>query len=163
MYTRSTEDSSGAKFAPAPTPMSEVPVRRAVALLLRSPDGRALLVLRPPDDPELPGVWGLPAVGCASAEEWPAAAQRVARTKLGVEVRRLRLRRQGEQRRGAERLVMDLVEADLAAGEPRVPQPFPGTQYVACRWGAVTELAPGAAAGSLCCRLAMEAEGCASS
>lgn len=143
--------------------MPTTPVRRAVALLLRGEDGRVALVLRPPDDPELPGVWGLPAVGCEEGEEWPAAAHRVARTKLGVAIRGLRLRRQGEQPRAGARLVMDLVEAELAAGEPRVPQPFPGTQYVAWRWGTVADLAPGAAAGSLCCRLALEAEGCASS
>lgn len=135
------------------------PVKRSVALAIRAPDAaRVLLVRRPPDDAELPGVWGLPAASLAPGETWAAAAARAAREKLGVEITLGRMLRHGEQARPDYRLEMRLYEATIAAGEPAVPQPRADvTQYAAWRWGEPAEVGPGAARGSLCCRLLLEA------
>lgn len=130
--------------------------RRTVSLALAAPDGsgRVLAVLRPPDDPDLPGVWGLPAGRRREGEEAEAAARRAAREKLGVEAGDLRLRRSGALEREGYRLEMDLFEARIRGGEPSVPQPAPEvTQYVEWRWAEPDVLEPAAARGSLCCRL----------
>lgn len=148
---------------------AESGTRRAVAAAVRHPadPDRLLLVRRPPDDPELPGVWGLPAASLAPGESAEQAVVRIGREKLGVELRPLGALERGEALRPGQRLEMELWAAALVGGEPRVPQPRPGvtqprpgvTQYVDLRWGEPAELAAGAEAGSLCCRLALAASG----
>lgn len=136
--------------------------RRAVAAAVRHPadPDRLLLVRRPPDDPELPGVWGLPAASLAAGESAEEAVVRIGGEKLGVELRPLGALERGEALRPGQRLEMELWAAALVGGEPRVPQPRPGvTQYVDLRWGEPAELSAGAEAGSLCCRLALAAGG----
>jgi len=140
---------------------SESPqIKRSVALAIRSPDGgRVLLVRRPADDAELPGVWGLPAASLAEGERWESAARRAAREKLGIEVRVGPELRRGEQPRATYLLRMRLHDAWIERGEPRVPQPSPGvTQYDAWRWGATEEVLPAAERGSLCARLMLQTE-----
>jgi len=134
-------------------------VKRSVALALIDEAGRLLLVRRPPDDAELPDVWGLPAATLAPDESWEEAAQRAARDKLGVVIEELEPIAAGFQQRGNARLDMRLFRARVAAGRPAVPQPHPEvTQYSALQWGDASALVPGAARGSLCCRLMLEAE-----
>jgi ADP-ribose pyrophosphatase YjhB (NUDIX family) len=121
-----------------------------------APDGslRVLAVLRPPDDPELPGVWGLPAAGVRAGEDLETAARRAGRDKLGVELGGLRTWRSGATERPGYRLEMCLFRARIAGGEPDVPQPVPGvTQYVEWRWAEPEVLEPAAELGSLCCHL----------
>ena len=62
-----------------------MPRKRSVALAAWGEEG-LLLVLRPQDDPEFPGAWGLPAVSLQGEETLEEAALRVAREKLGAEV-----------------------------------------------------------------------------
>ena len=138
------------------------PTRRTVSLAIPAPDGsdRVLVVLRPPDDPDLPDVWGLPAGRMAPDETVEAGALRIAREKLGVEVAGPRVLQDGGLDRPGFRLEMTLVRARIVSGEPRVPQPGTGvTQYVDWRWDAPGVLEPAAEKGSLCCRLFLAAEG----
>lgn len=133
--------------------------RRTVSLAITASDdtGRMLVVLRPPDDPDLPGIWGLPAGRVGPGETPEAAAARVGREKLGVAVEKLTYLRRGATERPGYDLEMELFQARIAAGEPAVPQPGEGvTQYSAWQWAEPAILEPAAARGSLCCRLLFE-------
>jgi ADP-ribose pyrophosphatase YjhB (NUDIX family) len=129
------------------------PLKRSVALVIEGPDGRVLLVRRPEDDDSLPGVWGLPAATLHQGESEPAALLRVGREKLGVAVRPLRPIGEDQAERADYRIVMRDWQAEIASGDPTVPQPGPGTQYVELRWGDPAELGPATEAGSLCARV----------
>lgn len=135
--------------------------KRSVALAIRDPDRpRAVLaVRRPHDDPELPGIWGLPAATLRPGESWEYALRRAGHEKLGVTLAPVRELRRGTAPRKGYTLEMRLYEARILQGEPRVPQPHPDvTQYSALRWTDARDLEAGAAAGSLCCRLFLETE-----
>ena len=139
--------------------MSATPIRRSVSLAIRRGEepGAVLVVQRPPDDPDLPDQWGLPAASLAPGESWQDAARRAARDKLGVEVEIGDELRRGSTPRTRYTLEMRLFEARIVAGTPAVPQPVPGvTQYRAWRWGSADDLRPAAGQGSLCCRLYLE-------
>ena len=130
-------------------------MKEAVSYVIHRPASEAefLVVLRPKDDPDLPGVWGLPAGSKKDGESWEEAVLRAGMEKLGVELRILRELAEGEAEREGYTLRMRLYEAAIAAGEPRVPGPFGGTQYEAWRWGVGGDLREAASRGSLCCRL----------
>lgn len=131
-------------------------MKEAVACVVRD-RGAVLAVRRPDDDPDLPGIWGLPAASRRPGESWAAVVERTGREKLGVRLRPVRLLAEGEAPRDARLLRMRLYEAAIEQGEPHVPQPVPGiTQYSAWRWGDAALLEPGARKGSLCCRLYLE-------
>lgn len=141
-------------------------VKRSVSLAIHDDRGRVLLVQRPPDDEDLPLVWGLPAASLVGDEGWGDAVRRAARDKLGVDVEPGSVLREGStQRTGGSsttgrqgyQLEMRLYEARITAGEPSVPQAVEGvTQYRAWRWGDAADLEPAAASGSLCSRLYLE-------
>ncbi|MCY3600021.1 MAG: NUDIX domain-containing protein [Gemmatimonadetes bacterium] len=137
------------------------PSRPAMALVIEDPGSaggarRWLLVRRPDDDPDLPGVWGLPAGSPADGETDDALVRRIGREKLGVETEDLGRLSEGHLDRPGYRLEMRLHAARIVAGEPRVPQAVPGvTQYSECDWKPPAELRSGADRGSLCCRLAL--------
>jgi ADP-ribose pyrophosphatase YjhB (NUDIX family) len=133
-----------------------------MALVIEDPEPasgvpRWLLVRRPDDDPDLPGVWGLPAGSHADGELDEALVRRIGREKLGVETEDLGRLSAGHVDRAGYRLEMRLHAARIVAGEPRVPQPVPGvTQYSGWDWKPPVELRAGADRGSLCCRLALD-------
>lgn len=132
------------------------PVRRVVSVAIHDEDdsGRILTVRRPPDDPDLPDAWGLPAGRIHAGEHALTAVRRTGRQKLGVELERIRSRRSGTLERPGYRLEMELFDAVLREGEPSVPQPVEAmTQYTEWRWARPAVLKPAAAQGSLCCRL----------
>jgi 8-oxo-dGTP diphosphatase len=118
--------------------------------VIDGPDG-LLLVRRPDDDEDLPGVWGLPAVSLAPGESEEEAVRRAGREKLGVEVSPIRPL-------GVDQ-TMTGWEAGIVTGDPSVPQPGPHTQYTDLRWGEPSELVPAARQGSLCCRVLLRARG----
>ena len=118
--------------------------------MIESPEG-LLLVRRPEDDDDLPGVWGLPAVSLAPGESEKEAVRRAGRDKLGVEVEPV-------ERVGREQSMTDWV-ARIVSGRPAVPQPGPHTQYAQLRFGEPSELVPAAREGSLCCRVLLRARG----
>lgn len=121
-----------------------------MSLVIEGPDG-LLLVRRPEDDEDLPGVWGLPAVSLAAGESEEDGVRRAGRDKLGVELRPLRPL-------GVDATMTDW-EAELVSGRPAVPQPGPNTQYSDLRWGEPSELVPAARRGSLCSRVLLRARG----
>lgn len=135
---------------------------KAMALVIEEPGScgatsRWLLVRRPPDDPDLPGVWGLPAGSRAEGETDEALVRRIGREKLGVEVADLGCLSEGHLDRPGYRLEMRLHAARIVVGEPRVPQSVPGvTQYSEWGWKPPGEVQAGADRGSLCCRLAVD-------
>jgi ADP-ribose pyrophosphatase YjhB (NUDIX family) len=128
-----------------------------VAILEPGRTGRLLLVRRPPDDPDLPRAWGLPAASLRRGETWEAAARRAAREKLGISVRLGRMRSEGETQRSRMTLRMRLFEATITRGAPDVAQDVAGvTRYTACKWADAQALVPAARRGSLCCRLGLD-------
>ena len=78
--------------------------------------------------------------------------RRVGREKLGVTLTPVRRLASGAQDRPAYRLEMDLWEAEME-GEPETKGVYPEW-----RWAAVDLLSAGAAAGSLCCALAIQSK-----
>jgi ADP-ribose pyrophosphatase YjhB (NUDIX family) len=129
------------------------PLKRSVALVIERPGGALLLVRRPDDDESLPGLWGLPAATLGEDESEQDALRRAGRDKLGVAIRPLRPIGEDEDERAAYRLAMRDWEVAIDSGQPSVPQPGRGTQYVEWRWGDAGELRPAARAGSLCARV----------
>lgn len=153
-------DWSRFRWVPDMPPESR-PIRRAISFVIRPPDrpDRALIVRRPPDDEDLPDVWGLPAGSLREGESWEDAVRRSGREKLGVRLDVGRELNRGTTERAEYTLEMRLFDATIAEGEPRVPQPHPGvTQYTDWRWAEVDALEPAARQGSLCSRLCLEAE-----
>ena len=136
----------------------------ALALVVRHPEDAALLlaVLRPEDDRELPGVWGLPAVSLRRGESVAAAALRLGRSKLGCGLRLGDRLAEGAQQRSGYRLRMAVHEATLAVAAPTLPKAPAGeravTSYSAWQWASSTLLVVGAEQGSLCCRLVLDRE-----
>jgi ADP-ribose pyrophosphatase YjhB (NUDIX family) len=131
------------------------PLKQSISLVIEGPGG-LLLVRRPEDDDDLPGLWGLPATSLEEGETEEEAVRRTGRAKLGVEVRPLRPLGEATGERPAYRIRMRDWEAEILSGRPVVPQRGPGTQYDELRWGDAAELAPAARAGSLCCRVLLE-------
>ena len=152
-------------------------LKRSIALVIRESEGvrrRAgcgdgapwLLVRRPDDDEDLPGVWGLPA-GTLAPDELPEdLVRRIGREKLGVTIEPGAAVAKGTTVRATYDLEMDLWTATIVAGdpdvagEPDVADPGPGgrvaiTRYAEWKWGDPAALEDGARAGSLCCRLGL--------
>jgi 8-oxo-dGTP diphosphatase len=134
------------------------PLKQSISLVIEGPGG-ILLVRRPDDDEDLPGLWGLPAASQNQDESEEDAVRRAGRTKLGVEVRPLRPLGEAVGERPAYRIRMRDWAAEIVSGRPAVPQPGVGTQYDELRWGDAAELLPAARAGSLCCRVLLESRG----
>src|SRR5262245_57981869 len=120
------------------------PIKRSVAVLIRNGD-RILAIRRADDDDELPGIWGLPAGTGRGSETPEEVITRIGREKLGVRLVPISILSSGMQERALYRLEMDLWEAQME-GTPACPE---------WRWAALDVLRPGAAAGSLCCELAL--------
>lgn len=134
----------------------EKPVKRSVSFVIpRAADGwRVLAVRRPPDDDELPDVWGLPAGSVREGESDAEAVLRAGREKLGVDLGVGPLVREGETEREDYRLRMCLYQARIVRGEPEVPQGVEGvTQYTDWGWVEDERLREAARRGSLCTRL----------
>jgi len=135
-------------------------IKRSVAVVVRGPEAGTFLVVKRPDDPADPlaGVWGLPAVTLADGEDERAAAVRVGRDKLGVELAPGGRLGQASADRGDYLLVLADYEATIVDGTPVVPQADASvTQYVEWRYAAdPAVLAEAAARGSLCAQIFLE-------
>ena len=127
-----------------------MPPKRSVSLVIEGPDG-LLLVRRPDDDDDLPGVWGLPAASATAGESLEDAVRRAGREKLGVDVRPL-------EPVGRDGFMTDF-RAEIVTGEPQVQPGGTNTQYAELRWGELDDLVPAARAGSLCSRVLLRARG----
>ena len=135
-------------------------IKRSVAVVVRGPEAGTFLVVKRPDDPgdPLAGVWGLPAVSLADGEDERAAAVRVGRDKLGVELAPGVRLGAASADRGDYLLVLADYEATIIGGAPSVPQSDASvTQYVEWRYAAdPAVLAEAADRGSLCARIFLE-------
>ena len=141
------------------------PTKKSVALAILKADepSKVLLVYRPEDDEEFPGMWGLPAASLLAGETYRKAALRVGTQKLGTDVRVGKSIGSGSQDRCNYSLKMRLYQAALPRDLPALPDTDrrPGitpemTMYVSWRWGAAWELEEAARRGSLCSRLLLE-------
>ena len=121
------------------------PRKHSVAVVI-SKDDSILAIRRPDDDDELPGIWGLPAGTCRNQETVQDVIARIGREKLGVELTPEKRTASGTQDRPGYLLCMELWEVSMA-GTPIHPN---------WRWVPLEVLRPGAAAGSLCCELALK-------
>jgi ADP-ribose pyrophosphatase YjhB (NUDIX family) len=131
-----------------------IPVKRSVAVAIFKGE-QVLSVRRVDDDDELPGVWGLPAGTLRAGETKENLIKRIGRDKLGVELRPVRQINAGKQMRKQYLLEMELWEATIEGNaKPLHPQ---------WKWAEIETLRPGAAAGSLCCELALKGDGRVSS
>lgn len=137
--------------------MTEKPVKESVSVAVFGPDrAEVLAVLRPPDDEDLPDVWGLPAASLRSGEEPEDGVYRTGREKLGVELASPTLLQVGEAEREEYRLRMSLYEAEIREGRPSPRDDVEGvTRYVACAWAPPSRLRDAARQGSLCSRLCL--------
>jgi 8-oxo-dGTP diphosphatase len=118
--------------------------------VIETADG-LLLVRRPDDDPDLPGVWGLPAASLSEGESEEDAVRRAGLEKLGVEVR-------PAGAVGTDGPMTDF-RAEIVTGEPVVQRDGPNTQYAELRFGRLEDLIPAARDGSLCSRVLLRARG----
>jgi ADP-ribose pyrophosphatase YjhB (NUDIX family) len=122
-----------------------LPVKNSVAVIVASGD-KVLSIRRPEDEDELPGVWGLPAGSARGSETVEDVIDRIGRDKLGVKLTPIRKLAFGVQERAEYRLEMELWEVSME-GTPT---------YSEWQWAALDQLRPGMAAGSLCCKLALQ-------
>src|SRR6185295_10441564 len=89
-----------------------LPVKHSVAVMIFR-GNQIFSICRPPDDDELPGIWGLPAGTAQGAETVEDIIARIGRNKLGVTLTPLRLLATGAQDRAQYRLEMELWEVDM--------------------------------------------------
>ena len=121
------------------------PVKHSAAVVIFNGE-RILVIRRPGDDDELPGIWGLPAGTCRDQESAEDVIVRIGRDKLGVSLAPVRLLGRGDQDRPRYLLNMELWEASMSE-VPTCPM---------WQWAPTSLLRPGAASGSLCCELALK-------
>jgi ADP-ribose pyrophosphatase YjhB (NUDIX family) len=135
-----------------------MPIKRSVAIAVvrRGEPRKVLLVRRPDDDEELPGIWGLPAASCRTGETLEAAARRIGPLKLGAGIVLGRQLASGKQVRARYILEMSLFSATLDQAAPSLRKGRAVTMYADWRWGDPRELADSARLGSLCSQLLME-------
>lgn len=138
------------------------PIKRSVALLITNQGdlSRVLLVLRPDNDDEFPGMWGLPAASLKPGETLQATVRRIGVQKLGVDLVLGPELGYGSQERTDYVLEMVLIRAmpELHTGEFSVKKGTGEgeTQYDDWRWGNPQELEAGAQNGSLCSELLLD-------
>jgi 8-oxo-dGTP pyrophosphatase MutT (NUDIX family) len=130
-------------------------IKYAVAFVIYNQDRtKFLIVQRPANDEDLPNVWGLPAGSLKEGETFEECLIRSGREKLGVELKPVRFIGKGETERGKYILHLELFEAEIVKGVPKVPQSIKGvTQYQKWRWGTSSDLKEAALKGSLCSRV----------
>jgi 8-oxo-dGTP diphosphatase len=138
------------------------PFKEAVSLVIANQDNYFLAVKRPdnPDD-DLAGVWGFPAVTLKDGENHQAAATRVGRQKLGVEIELGEKIGDSTHDRGTYTLHLTDYKAKIVSGVPKAPQSDKSvTQYSECKFSNdPTILIPAAQRGSQCTQLFLESLG----
>ena len=136
----------------------------AIAVVIANPldDSLILVVRRPYDDVDLPGIWGLPATAIKQGESPDTAANRIAALKLGGKMTLGVMIAEGTQERTTQHLVMSLYKATLDSLSPELPDPTMKiddiTYYIGWKWAPVESLLAGAELGSLCCQLALQSK-----
>lgn len=135
---------------------------QAIAVVIANPQDASLVLIvrRPEDDDDLPGIWGLPATSIKLDESDADAAHRLGTRKLGAGLTLDTVLAEGSQDRPAYQLAMRLYTASLGAATPQLPEPEnhidDSTYYTEWKWAALDSLREGARMGSLCCQLALQ-------
>ncbi|MDY6777922.1 MAG: NUDIX hydrolase [Candidatus Nanohaloarchaea archaeon] len=138
-------------------------MKQAVALVVYRDDTheQVLSVLRPEDDDDHPGMWGLPATSLRDDEDWLDAVHRAAQKKLGVQVVSGELVSEGEQEREDYTIVLRNYRVSIN-GDPDVDQDADGTTYEDWTWKPVSAMQETAEEGdSLCTSLLLDRHGIA--
>lgn len=125
------------------------------------PSGRVLAVKRPDESGEsFAGMWGLPAATVGEGETPEGAVRRLGQQKLGMELEAGDEIARGSQERDDGELTMVLFEATSTEDEPKLVREWDAkgvTYYTKWKWAEADVFEPTADAGSLCCRLYLEA------
>ena len=135
---------------------------QAIAVAIANPQDASLVLIvrRPEDDDDLPGIWGLPATSIKLDESDGDAAHRLGTRKLGAELTLDTVLAEGNQDRTTYQLAMRLYRASLGTPEPQLPEPEnhidDSTYYTEWKWAPRDSLREGARMGSLCCQLALQ-------
>ena len=142
------------------------PVKRSVDLAMTNQGdlSQVLLVLRPDDDDEFPGMWGLPAASMKPREKLEDVVRRIGTQKLGVDLNLGPQLGFGTQERPEYVLEMTLLRAipERHTGGISVDSLAPKdvnldvTLYADWRWGDPMELEAAASDGSLCIKLLLD-------
>ena len=121
---------------------------------------KILLVQRPKDDQEFPGMWGLPAASVGLGETPGQTARRIGTQKLGNEIKLGSRVASGRQLRPQYTLEMSLYQATLDRSQLSLPAGLDCgpkvTLYTMWRWGVPKDLIGSARQGSLCSQLLLE-------
>jgi hypothetical protein len=132
----------------------------ALAITHCQDKNKFLIVRRPLDDDDLPGMWGLPAISSAEKDDPKISANQIGFHKLGVSLKLGPKLISGNQTRGTCLIHMDLYFAFMV-GTPCISSAtginYPGTIYTDWRWGIPLSLKQSARKGSLCCKLLIDA------
>ena len=137
------------------------PIKNSIAFVIYNKDKSAFLIVqRPSDDDNLPNVWGLPAGSLKDGETFEECVVRSGKEKLGVDLQVVDLIGEGEIEREHYILHMKEYKAEIANGEPKVPQAYEGiTQYSRWKWGVAEDLKDAASKGSLCSQIYLKSIG----
>jgi ADP-ribose pyrophosphatase YjhB (NUDIX family) len=124
--------------------------------------GARVLAVRRPDEPgeSFGGMWGLPAATVGEDEMPEEAVRRLGRQKLGMTLEVGDEVARGSQDEADGELEMVLFEAKAEEDGPKLVRewdPKGVTYYTAWKWAEASIFEPTAKAGSLCCRLFLEA------
>jgi len=111
--------------------------KKAVALVIFRDESREEIVsvLRPEEDQDHPGAWGLPATSLKEGEDWEDAVHRAAENKLGVDVSIEGLMSEGGQARDEYGITLRNYRVEIESGEVEVDRgQTEGTDYVEWSW-----------------------------
>jgi len=128
-------------------------MKYSVAAVLRKKlnDDKFLVVKRPLDDNEHPGLWGLPAISFSVPEKPEDAFRRIGEEKLGCKILPINFIGALFQERPYGKFILFLYEGIVIEGEPDVKKGYKGTIYVDQKWtNDYTILFPIAKKGSAC-------------
>ncbi len=135
--------------------------KKAVALAIyeSSEKSSILSVLRPEDDEDHPGVWGMPATSLNDGESWEEAVRRAAREKLNVEIESIELLSEGKQSRDDYDITLRNYQAEIKGNQtPDVQEASTtGTKYEEWDWKPVNQMKEAATeTASLCTTLILD-------
>jgi NUDIX domain. len=131
-------------------------MKYSVSVILREKigDERFLVVKRPYEDKEHPGMWGLPAISFSPPETPESAVIRLGLEKLSCLIVPYSFLGAFYQERPGYKLILFLYEAYLKEGYPDVKKGKRGTVYIEQLWtNDYKILLPIAKKGSACCQL----------
>jgi len=129
------------------------PVKYAVFYVIKNleDENKFVAVKRPEDDEDLPGVWGLPAGSVKEDESFEEACIRLAKKKLGVDIKILKFIGRGNIDRKEYILHGEEFLVEIVAGNINVNQEeITGTKYADWKWALSEDLKEASSKGSLC-------------